>query len=127
MAAYGIDVHDPGITPRRLAVLVDRLPPWARQGGAPWSTEAYLLAEVIDRLDALTFVTLRAHGAKSVSKPRGFPRPPHPRPLAGRPPAADTGPGRAQSGEGPGGWMRAAGELAVIPGVLVEHEEPPGG
>jgi hypothetical protein len=120
MAAYGIDVLDPRVTPRRLAALIDRLPPWARQGGDPWTAEGYLLAEVIDRLDALIFVTLRAHGAKSVSKPKPFPRPPDPRRLAGRAAGAALEPSGATSG-GSSGWDAAAAQLALIPGVVVEH------
>jgi hypothetical protein len=119
--AYGINVLDGQVSPRRLAALIDRLPPWARNGGAAWSTESYLLAEIIDRLDSLTYVTLKAHGAKSVRKPPGFPRPPDVPRITGRPPEAAPGPRKGTSGEGgPGGWWAAAEKLAKIPGVKVE-------
>ena len=53
MAAYGIDSLDPAVTPRRVAVLLRHLPPWARGGGEAWTTESELLALVADRLSIL--------------------------------------------------------------------------
>ena len=65
MAGYGVDVLDPAVTPRRVAVLVERLPPFARGPGEEWSTEADLLALLIDHVANLTWITLRAHGSKA--------------------------------------------------------------
>jgi hypothetical protein len=125
MAAYGVDVLDPRVTPRRLAVLVDRLPPWARRGGEAWSTEAELLAMLVDRVAELTWVTARLGGAKSARQPRPIPRPPDPARMASMarlgPPRAGLAPGAPGEPEGPGGWDRAARELALIPGVVVNH------
>jgi hypothetical protein len=119
LAAYGVDVLDPRVTPRRLAVLAGRLPPAALRGGQAWSTEAELLALVVDHLARLTWVTLRAHGAKGAARPRPLPRPALARPGAGRQAAARTGPGRGQSGRT---WADTAAQLALIPGVRVEHD-----
>jgi hypothetical protein len=58
-------------------VLAERLPPGAVPvPGHPlsWTHESYLLAQLIDEVAALTYVTLRAHGSKP-PKPKPFPRP----------------------------------------------------
>src|SRR5580693_5854333 len=75
MEVYGVDVLDPAVSTRRVAVLLERLPPYARRPGEHWSTEAELLAVVADQLAQLTWVTLRAHGAKNAARPRPLPRP----------------------------------------------------
>lgn len=114
-AAYGLRVWEPGLPLGRFAALLERLPPWARNGGQPWSTESELLAGLIDSVAQLTWVTLRAHGAKNVARPKPIPRPGQRRP---RPPAAIPEPSRGKSG---GGWDSAASKLALIPGVSVSH------
>src|SRR5262249_44703875 len=119
--AYGgLDVRDPRVSLRRFAVLLDYLPPSARRIGQQWSTEAELLALLVDHVAYLTWVTLRAAGAKNAPKPSPIPRPatatvrPSPQPVG--PPAGES----AGSGTGPS-WERAAQQLALIPGVVVEH------
>jgi hypothetical protein len=114
MAAYGVDAHR--VSPRRLAVLLDQLPPSARQGGEPWSVEAHLLALLVDHVAYLTWVQLRAAGAKNPPRPRPLPRPPEGR---ARPAEAVLEPPRAASGAE--GWDEAARQLAIMPGVVVEH------
>ena len=114
MAAYRIDCLDPAVTPRRVAVLLSRLPSWARGGGDPWSPEADLLALLIDHVAALIWITQRAHGAKHVRKPSPLPRPwrtqdPSSRPAAGT--GRDDGPVKA------GSWADAAAMLAGVPGM----------
>jgi hypothetical protein len=78
LRAYGIDViHNPP-TPRRMVVLYTHLPPGVVvEGDKPesWSQEAHLLASVIDSINMLTTVTLKAAGAKNVSTPKAIPRP----------------------------------------------------
>lgn len=79
-AAYpGLDPASPAgfpeLSPRRFKVLLERLPPHARRGGEQWSTEAELLALVVDHLAQLTYVQLKRGGAKSVKKPRPLERP----------------------------------------------------
>jgi hypothetical protein len=117
MLAYGIDTLDPAVSTRRVGVLLDRLPPQARNPGALWSTEAEMLAGLIDHVAALTYITLKAHGAKNPPKPRPVPRPrgrfvnrESPPAPAARP---ESGPVKAAS------WMDAARLLAAIPGVKV--------
>jgi|HubBroStandDraft_3_1064219.scaffolds.fasta_scaffold11866_2 hypothetical protein len=118
MAGFGVDVLDPAVSTRRVAVLLDRLPPAARRGGQQWSTEAELLAVVADHLAALTWVTMRAHGAKNVPKPRPMPRPPQPGGAA--PPAAQPTPGPSQPGAAKASsWADAAAMLGGMPGVKV--------
>jgi hypothetical protein len=116
MAGFGVDVLDPAVSTRRVAVLLDRLPPHARRAGQQWSTEAELLAVVVDHLAALTWVTMRAHGAKNVPRPRPIPRPPQPGGAA--PPPAHPPPGPAQPGAvKTSSWAEAAEKLRGMPGV----------
>jgi len=113
MAAYGIDCLDPAVTPRRVAVLLSNLPPSARGGGDPWSTEAELLALLVDHVAALTWITMRAHGAKRARKPSPLPRPPRRGVPASAPSARAPGPGEVKAGS----WADAAALLAGIPGM----------
>lgn len=109
MAAYGIDTLDPGVSTRRVAVLLDQLPSWARGPGESWSTEAHLLALVVDHLAQLTWVTLKANGAKMAPRPKPLQRPSERgakrEPLTGQPRS--------------GGWSEAIMALAGMPGVEV--------
>ena len=123
MAAYRLDVLDPAVTPRRIVVLTDRLPPWAISPGDTWGAEAELLALLVDHVAQLTWVTLKAAGSKSVSKPRPIPRPAR---RVRSPGAASSGPrsgapGPAVPGK-TGSWAEAAAQLAAIPGVIVQAE-----
>ena len=119
LAAFGVDVLDPATTPRRIAVLATRLPPWARAPGEPWSVEAELLALLVDHLAQLTYVTLKASGAKSVTRPRPLPRPPR---TSRRPAPASPGPGSSPPGKA-GNWLQAAQQLAAIPGVITRTDQ----
>jgi hypothetical protein len=112
-------------------VLLERIPPSARRGGEQWSTEADLLAALIDHVAYLTWVTLKAHGAKGAPKPRPVPRPKRapvitaarkravdaaraePRALAGA--LTDT-PAKASS------WADAILAIAKVPGVRTERD-----
>jgi len=115
LEVYGVDVLDPAVSTRRVAVLLERLPPYARRPGEHWSTEAELLALVADELAQLTWVTLRAHGAKGATRPRPIPRPGQMRTSA-RPPAPN--PAEAVPAEGKAGtWADAARMLAGMPGM----------
>ena len=118
LAAYGIDVRDPAVSTRRVHVLLERLPPHARRGGESWSVEAELLALLVDHVANLTWVTMRAHGAKNATRPRPVPRP---RRVVTAQPSAQT-PGRADGGPvKTSGWMDAARMLARMPGVEVSQ------
>jgi hypothetical protein len=130
LAAYGVDVLDPAVSTRRVHVLLAQLPPSARRGAQRWSTEAELLAGVIDHLAMLTYVTLKANGAKSAKKPVPVPRPPVARPYE---PAGDGRKRPVDSGHAPGGkpgsapvrassWADAARALAGVPGVKVSTD-----
>lgn len=119
-AAYGLDVLDPAaVTPRRLAVLLDQLPPAARAPGEHWSVEASLLAALVDQVAMLSYITAKAAGAKNVRRPRPIPRPGS-RYAAAAPRRADR--------PGPGGevkhatWASAIAALAGMPGVEVSHD-----
>lgn len=123
MAAYGVDVLDPAVSTRRVHVLLERLPPSARRPGEAWSTEAELLAGLIDHVAYLTWVTLRAYGAKGAAKPRPVQRPRAAEHMR-RPPARldqarvpDGGQAKA------GSWIDAALALGGIPGVQVVNRD----
>jgi hypothetical protein len=134
LAAYGVDVLDPDVSTRRVKVLLDRVPPSARRGGEQWSTEADLLAALIDHVAYLTWVTLKAHGAKGAAKPKPVPRPKRspvnaaaesarkravdaaraqPRALAG---TVTEAPAKAAS------WADAILAIAKVPGVRTERD-----
>jgi hypothetical protein len=120
MCAYGVDVLDPAVSPRRLLVLLDRLPPWARTPGEHWSVESHLLALLVDHVAALTWVTMRAHGAKGATRPRPLPRPSHR--VAKREPGPSGQAPRDPSGQAKAGsWADAAAMLAGVPGMRVSR------
>jgi hypothetical protein len=111
-------------------VLLAQLPPSARRAGQRWSTEAELLAGVIDHLAMLTYVTLKANGAKGAKKPVAVPRPPVERPYEPTPVDRKR---RVDGGHAPGGrpgsapvrassWADAARALAGVPGVKVSTD-----
>jgi hypothetical protein len=111
-AAYGLDTLDPQLSTRRLRVLLDALPPYARRGGMQWSTEAELLAHLTDHVANLTWVTLRANGAGSAPQPQPIKRPDEPR-------AAPRGNAHADSPDRSASWSEAISKLAGMPGVAV--------
>jgi len=111
LCAYGVDVLDPAVSLRRVWVLANRLPPWARAGGEEWSAETHLLALLADHLANLTYVTLRAAGVKDARRPQAIPRP-----RSGAVRAAQQLPQPRSDG---GGWAAVAGELAGMDGVRV--------
>ena len=116
LEVYGVDVLDPAVSTRRVAVLLERLPPYARRFGEAWSTEAELLALVSDQLAQLTWVTLRAHGAKGATRPRPLPRPGVRRGQAAAPGTAGQRPDAPAEGKA-GTWADAARMLAGMPGM----------
>jgi hypothetical protein len=120
MAAYGLDVLDPAaVTPRRLAVLLDQLPPQYRNPGEHWSTEADLLAVLVDQVAQLTYITAKAAGAKNVRPPRPIPRPAPPSAaVAQREAAPSPAPGEVKHGT----WAGAIAALAGMPGVEVSRD-----
>jgi hypothetical protein len=123
LAAYGVDVRDPRTSLRRVHVLLDRLPPDARRGGEHWSIESELLAVLIDSVAQLTWITMRANGAKNARKPKPIPRPPRhgDHPPAGRPEPPREHPGGERSG-GPrklGSWSELGPALTGVRGVRV--------
>jgi hypothetical protein len=116
LQVYGVDVLDPRTSTRRVAVLLDRLPPEARRFGELWSTESELLAALVDHVAGLSWITMRAHGAKNVPKPRPIPRP-------GRAVPAATSAPRTAGERRAGTWAEAAATLAGMPGVKVERSD----
>ena len=77
LAHFGVDTLDPETSLRRVAVLLDRLPPGSvadARHEMSWSYEAYLLAQLIDEVASLHYTTVRAHGGKP-KRPKPFPRP----------------------------------------------------
>jgi hypothetical protein len=111
LAAFGVDVRDPATTPRRVLALAERLPPHARRMGQAWSTESELLAVLADAIGVLTWVTVRAAGGRA-ARPRPLPRPK----------IVSPGAGPARREPARGGWMAAAGQLALMPGVEVSTD-----
>jgi hypothetical protein len=115
LEVYGVDVLDPAVSTRRVAVLLERLPPYARRPGEHWSTEAELLAVVADQLAQLTWVTLRAAGAKNATRPRPIPRPGI-RAQSARNPSPQASATPAEGGKA-GTWADAIRALAGTPGM----------
>jgi hypothetical protein len=114
LAAFGVDVLDPRTTPRRVSVLLDRLPPQARLPGEVWTVEAELLAVLIDHMANLTWVVLQAAGAKNATRPKPLPRPPR----RHTPPPPQPVPQRT--------WADAAMQLTAIPGVVTRTDSADG-
>jgi hypothetical protein len=108
LATYGIDTLDPAVSTRRVWVLLERLPPAARRPGEQWSTEAELLALLIDHVADLTWVTARAYGSKG-SRPKPLPRPA----------ARQDGPPQPDAPRPTSSWADAIRALAGVPGVVV--------
>jgi hypothetical protein len=123
MAAFGVDVLDPAVSTRRVAVLLERIPPAARRPGEAWSVEAELLAVLVDQVASLTYVTLRAAGAKNVAKPRPIPRPSSPAAARKGPQRPAQGPPEASQPVRAGSWADAARMLAALPGMSVRRGE----
>jgi hypothetical protein len=115
LSHYGVDVLDPRVSPRRIHSLRRRLPAGTSpdpESELSWSTEAYLMATVIDQMSALIYVTLKANGAKTAQKPVPVPRPkPRPRPPIPRPRTAADG--------GESGWIQLARALMAQKGTEV--------
>lgn len=111
LCAFGVDVLDPRVSLRRVWVLGNRLPPWARAGGEDWSAETHLLALVADHLANLTYVSRAAAGDKTARTPKPLPRPAR---RADRAPAE-----RSEPQSAPRGWAAVASELAAIDQVRV--------
>lgn len=86
---YGLDlgkeVYGMGISARRLCVLVHGLPDTSRTAAAltgTWTPERTLLGVIVERLDALTAVTVRAAGGKVRTPAPIVPRPRRQQPAA---------------------------------------------
>lgn len=75
---------------------------------ASWSTEAYLMAQLIDEIAGLHYTTVRAHGAKP-ARPKPFPRP---KPALPRPQAAPRSSERVS-------WAALADQLTAAPSPQV--------
>ncbi len=105
---YGVDTLSPGVSVRRVWVLLRRLPPgsWPNERSPmSWSLESHLLASVIDSLAVLTAITIRAAGGRPPTVK------PVPRPKAA--PLAPTGPRTS--------WSELAASLAGQRGVSVRR------
>lgn len=78
LAVYRVDVLDPAVTPRRLKVLLERLPEgsWPDPASpASWSVEAHLLATLIDALQWNTYATIAPYSKSKPAKPKPIRRP----------------------------------------------------
>jgi hypothetical protein len=123
LAAYGVDVLDPGVSLRRVHVLLERLPPHARRGGEQWSTEAELLAGLIDHVATLTWITMRANGSNA-SRPKPIERPPmrrRPKRAPAPRPRRALGHLEETGDEATASWADAIGAIAATDGVRVRH------
>ncbi len=121
LAAFGVDVTDPAVTNRKVRVLLERVPPRARELGQPWTPEAELLAGLIDHVAYLTWVTQRVHGGKP-SKPKPVWRPPRTeqrRPERRPERRSAANPRKDQPAARRLSWGEMGRELAGIPGVKV--------
>jgi hypothetical protein len=130
LAAYGVDVLAPGVSLRRVWVLLNRLPPSARRPGEQWSVEAELLAGVVDYLAYLSWLTLRVNGAKGAPKPKPLARPKRRPVLTAGPPEGKqavyaerrTADGAADGQRKTSTWVEAASVLAKVPHVEVRRD-----
>jgi hypothetical protein len=78
MGAYGVDVLAPGVSLRRIWVLWQRLPPSTRARAAveeSWSQESYLLANAVDYLAHLDYVTTSVNSKQHIDMPKPTERP----------------------------------------------------
>lgn len=77
-ATYGVNILTDEFTPRRLMVLLKYMPagtmPW-EESAAAWSQESHLLADVIDNLRELTWVTVSLWARSHKPHPPPLPRP----------------------------------------------------
>lgn len=76
LRVYNLDPHS--ITLRRLQVLLHRLPmgTWKKDHGpASWSEEAYLMANVIDAVNQVSWVVAQSNSRKKIPMPKPFLRP----------------------------------------------------
>lgn len=76
LRVYGVDSHR--ATLRRVWSLVRRLPPgsWHKdRGAASWAQEAWLLADVVDAVNQLTWLTAAVHSKHQPKRPDPYPRP----------------------------------------------------
>ena len=76
LRVYGIDPHR--ATLRRVGVLARRLPPgtWhAGDGPGSWTSEAYLLANVVDAINNLTYVQVQKSSKRKIKPPKPTWRP----------------------------------------------------
>lgn len=76
LRVYGVDSHR--ATLRRVASLVRRLPPgtWQKDQGAPsWSREAWMLADVVDAVNTVAWITAAVNSKRPPQKPKPYPRP----------------------------------------------------
>jgi hypothetical protein len=127
--AYHLDARDPALSLRRFRVLLENLPPSAVRPGQEWSTEAELLAVLIDHVAELTYVTVKAAGGKGTRpKPIPRPQPAGARQTAGNGHAAGQPVREHRGGREPAGarktgsWMEAAEWLMGLRGVEVQSE-----
>lgn len=76
LRVYGVDPH--GATLRRVGVLLRRLPPgtWQKdEGPASWSREAWMLADVVDALNQVAWLTVAINSKSKPDRPKPYPRP----------------------------------------------------
>lgn len=79
LRVYGLDTLADTITPRRMIVLLRGLPSgsleqWPEHPAA-WSTEAHLLAHLIDAVQWNTWTLARVHSKSKPKEPKPTPRP----------------------------------------------------
>ena len=79
LAVYGIDTLADGLSPRRTLALLRNLPSGSLESwtdvDASWTVETHMLAEAIDAINWLTWMTARVNSKKEPKKPKPIPRP----------------------------------------------------
>lgn len=76
LRVYGVDPHR--ATLRRVAVLLRRLPlgAWQKgQTGMSWTRESWLLADVLDAVNNLTWLTAALNSKTKPPRPKPYARP----------------------------------------------------
>lgn len=70
LARYGVDTLDPGVTMRRVWVLLQRCPGAYLRDPVEWDVQEHLTANVLDSLNALLYVTVKVNSRQGAQVPR---------------------------------------------------------
>jgi len=79
LRTYGVDTLGPGLSPRRVWVLLSNMPagavPQWTDSAAAWSVESHLLATLLDAVNMLTWVQVAKASKRKPKQPKPVDRP----------------------------------------------------